>query len=103
MNYLKVNYVLEVMKKKVRKELIEWIILLSVIGIIYFGGWHTEVVGRIQQVVLTTGILSPNEVEETKIASYNYLLEDLEGKQISFTEFEGDVVFVNFWATWCPP
>jgi thiol-disulfide isomerase/thioredoxin len=30
-------------------------------------------------------------------------LPDLNAKQVSFSEFKGKIVFVNFWATWCPP
>jgi len=26
-----------------------------------------------------------------------------EGERIPFSQFEGKVVFLNFWATWCPP
>jgi len=29
--------------------------------------------------------------------------EDKTGKIISLADFKGKVVFVNFWATWCPP
>ncbi len=28
---------------------------------------------------------------------------DLEGKPISFDDYKGKVVLVDFWATWCPP
>jgi cytochrome c biogenesis protein CcmG, thiol:disulfide interchange protein DsbE len=30
-------------------------------------------------------------------------LKDLEGKDVSLTDFAGKVVLVNFWATWCDP
>ena len=91
------------MKGKVKREIVEWIILLTVIGIIYIGGWQTEVFGRIQQVVLSTGIISPNYVETEKEGSYNFWLEDFNGNRVSFSEYKGKVTFINFWATWCPP
>lgn len=30
-------------------------------------------------------------------------LKDINGKRYSLTDFKGQVVLVNFWATWCPP
>ena len=91
------------MKRKIRKELIEWIVLIVIIGMIYMGGWHTEVIGRIQQMVLSTGIIKPNLIEENKEASFDFWIEDFNSNRIRFSEFEGEVVFVNFWATWCAP
>lgn len=91
------------MKQKVKKELIEWIALITVFGIIYLTGWHSEVIGRVQQVVLATGFITPDLPDEERKASYEFWLEDLEGNSVQFTDFEGEVVFLNFWATWCPP
>jgi len=33
----------------------------------------------------------------------NFTLEDLEGNELSLSDFNGKVVVLNFWATWCPP
>lgn len=33
----------------------------------------------------------------------NFKLNTLDGKEISLNDFKGKKVFLNFWATWCPP
>ncbi|MCP2620297.1 TlpA family protein disulfide reductase [Candidatus Aminicenantes bacterium AC-334-K16] len=33
----------------------------------------------------------------------DFTLTDLNGQTISLADFEGKVIFLNFWATWCPP
>ena len=33
----------------------------------------------------------------------NFTLEDIEGDEISLSDFSADVIVLNFWATWCPP
>ena len=33
----------------------------------------------------------------------SFTLEDLDGKQVSLSDFKGNVVILDFWATWCPP
>jgi len=32
-----------------------------------------------------------------------FTLQDLDGKNISLSDFQGKVVVLDFWATWCPP
>lgn len=33
----------------------------------------------------------------------DFELEDLEGNKVRLSNLEGKIVFLNFWATWCPP
>ena len=32
-----------------------------------------------------------------------FTLESLDGSDVALSDYKGDVVLVNFWATWCPP
>lgn len=44
---------------------------------------------------------TPNAVDPTPAAAWE--LRDLDGEVVRSTDFEGKVVVLNFWATWCPP
>jgi thiol-disulfide isomerase/thioredoxin len=44
-----------------------------------------------------------SENNRTTIAFEDWQLQDLEGKVINFKDLENKVIFLNFWATWCPP
>ncbi len=36
-------------------------------------------------------------------SDYRWGYQDLEGNQQSFASLKGEVIFLNYWATWCPP
>ncbi len=54
---------------------------------------------KIQQLFAKEGF----QIPKNELASIDFQLEDLEGNKRSLSSFKGKVVFLNFWATWCPP
>ena len=40
---------------------------------------------------------------EEELPAPDFILPGLNGELISLSEFKGNVVLVNIWATWCPP
>jgi len=37
------------------------------------------------------------------VTAPNFKLEDMDENEYDFSEYRGQVVLLNFWATWCPP
>lgn len=44
-----------------------------------------------------------NADDAAYLASYKWDLKGVNTEDIAFEQLKGKVVFVNFWATWCPP
>lgn len=107
-------------KKSTKKTLIEYGIIAAVAIILYATGLHTEVIGFVQRGILATGLITP-KIEATHIdatnetesgiaatsapvpADFNLSLMDENETIKSLEEFKGEVIFMNMWATWCPP
>lgn len=87
-----------------KKILKDWWVIIGLIISIYFFG-YTEVVGFMQRMVLATGMLEAEVLtqDEQYQADYDFKLRDERGNIIDFNQFKGQTVFLNFWATWCPP
>lgn len=92
-------------KKKLRRDLIEWGIIIGIGLILYVTGLHTQVIGTLQGLVLKTGIIQPDTSPEKIIspAEYGFRLIDGEGNILEGKSLKDKVVFINLWATWCPP
>ena len=46
---------------------------------------------------------SENEEEDEEIPAPDFTLVDQYGKTHTLSDYKGKIVFLNFWATWCPP
>lgn len=54
-------------------------------------------------VLLNVTSAAPFAQEGPPVDAPDFTLIDLNGNKISLSELEGNVVFLNFWATWCTP
>lgn len=49
---------------------------------------------------------SPSETAENKrenLKNYNWTLHNRSGESTNLQDVKGEVIVINFWATWCPP
>ena len=49
------------------------------------------------------GLSPPPLPVERSLADFEWKLQSLDGEETSLAAFEGKVLFVNLWATWCGP
>ncbi|PRY86993.1 TlpA family protein disulfide reductase [Mongoliibacter ruber] len=89
-----------------KKEFKSWGIILAVFAFLYFTGLITPIMGGLQSLLLSTGIIKPKItlVDKTnKTFDYTGRFQDLDGNMVSLDDYRGKTVFINLWATWCPP
>lgn len=56
--------------------------------------------------ITLTPFAAPSTIENKKqisLESYQWKLIDKDGNSFDFENEKGNVVLINFWATWCPP
>ena len=78
------------------------VIFILAIALILFSplGFHLKVwVNR----VISFNPTSIEESEQQVLLSYDWALQDRQGKIINLDQARGKVIFINLWASWCPP
>jgi len=92
-------------KRTWKREVIEWGVIIAIGAFLYLTGLHTQVIGTVQGLVLKTGLIKPKIAQEEPIAQadYNFTLIDQNGNLLEGESLRGKTIFLNLWATWCPP
>lgn len=93
-------------KKSNKSELVKWVVTIALIAFLVLTGLHRPIIAGLQKAILATGIIQPDIKKENtsiKEIDLNVALIDEQGMSMNLNDFEGKVLFINFWATWCPP
>lgn len=87
----------------------KWVIIIVIVGLF---GWATYdfILGNMEEKQLET------QIENQELSNANaevglkkgqmapdFELETIEGEKVKLSDYKGEKVLVNFWATWCPP
>ena len=92
-------------------------VLMILMGVLMFTGKMNAFTGYLSGTSSKSESKQPNKETETKteenqkeesqkeesIDAIDFTLYDQYGKQHSLADYKGKTIFLNFWATWCPP
>ncbi len=89
----------------IKKELKSWGIIGAIFLVLYLTGLHTQVAAFAQRAILSTGLITADtEISDnTEDADFDFQLKNLNGEVVNLSDYKGKVIFLNIWATWCPP
>lgn len=79
-----------------------FLLILGLGALVYFAQglfFKKEAASPAEEYIKKLGIERPGN----KAVAPDFTLEDLSGRPLSLKKLRGEVVFLNFWATWCVP
>lgn len=95
-----------------RKNFWSWL-PLALFALVLLTGLRPVVLGGIQRGLLATGLWQAPRLARAPVAPivlaggaaypHNLPLTTLDGKPVNLSDLKGKIVFVNLWASWCPP
>lgn len=92
--------------RKNKREILQWTATLLVILVLWLTGWHRPLVAGLQRAILLTGVMQPNTTgqaitQNNNLPNLSFI--DEAGKKVTLADLPSQAMFINVWATWCPP
>ncbi|HEY0354602.1 MAG TPA: TlpA disulfide reductase family protein [Flavisolibacter sp.] len=91
-------------KQKKRKRIVRIVSNILFFGLLLVFVFSTDAKSWVLRQLVNTGIISARiDKDATSSEAAAMFFADHAGQVMSTADLKGKVVFINFWATWCPP
>jgi len=94
------------LKKKSTFGKISDLIFIALIIALFIPGSRLAIggfVNRIKSYIIEPSIKEDGNETVLSANDYFWELEDISGDKVNLQNYKGKVIFLNLWATWCPP
>lgn len=88
--------------KTPKKTTIQNIAFILFIALLLFSPLGTFVKIQVNRLIA----FSPKTIavtDQKMLSTYQWHLVDAKGQRVTLEDYKGKIIFINFWATWCPP
>lgn len=91
-----------------RKSIIIWTIALILVAVAVYTTYQynnapTPAPAQTKEPSASAPPSTESQEIQDSIDALDFKLTDLNGKEVSLSDYKGKTIYVNFWATWCPP
>jgi thiol-disulfide isomerase/thioredoxin len=92
------------LKKNSRLKIAADILFYILIILLLIPGTRRDIISTVKKITL----MKPSVKEDTSLGALSdsdflFRFESMEGKTMTLADYRGEILFINFWATWCPP
>ena len=86
------------------KKVLNGLLVLALVAIMFIPSAKALLIQGLMEVGFFQPKLTEEAPRETSVAAMpDVVFQSVDGKTLRLADLKGKVLFINFWATWCPP